>query len=119
VSGLSPTMRVRSGSTPSWSHAVRNTEAAGLQTPCSNDITTEFRYGDSPSWSIAERRSKPVSLTIPTGRPRSRTAFNVGSVSGNTSHDSALTVRPYSASLSPGASRSHPAAPYSATHTSR
>src|SRR6266702_5995343 len=92
VSGLSPTMRVRSGSTCNWSHAVRNTVAAGLQTPYSNDITTVFRNGDSPSRSIAGRRSKPVSLTIPTRRPRSRRAFRVGRVSGNASHDSALTV---------------------------
>src|SRR5207248_10423492 len=40
VSGLSPTMRVRSGSTRSRSHAVRNRSRAGLHTPCPNDITT-------------------------------------------------------------------------------
>ena len=55
VSGLSPTISVRSGLTPNRSHAVRNTVTAGLQTPCSKDITTTSTNGESPSRSIAGR----------------------------------------------------------------
>src|SRR5712691_7894778 len=75
ASRLLPTMRERSGETPSRSHAVRKSSGAGLAMPRSQERTNVWMKASSPVAAYPALMFQPVLLTIAIGIPAPLNAF--------------------------------------------
>src|SRR5215472_6562788 len=101
---LLPTIRVRSGSTSSRSHAVRNGSGAGLATPRSHDSTNVDTNASRPVAAYPASMDQPVLLTIAIGMPTAVNDFRTAGASGYGTMVSGLVFHSsYMASASPGA----------------